>query len=354
MAAAHDPFESVRRVLADSSVLRHIQTISETGRRLSGFGVASNLDRLSSIFPTTAQRNVINVGTDITRLLAGSSAVTAWAEAQSAHARIAELVAPSVAMSTPHIPALQLLDDVSKRLSMHTKVLAHMQLPAVLGQATAESSHGWRVLVDQMDAPTIELPSTRMAGWFTVGTAVSARVMRPTIVDVGDDQTDDEGQHPTPLVDALVIGDQYRRQVRDALHALDPRLLERWDGAWVTLVVEGPDGPSQAAHSIQELIDWTLRLAAPTDDVLAWRANHSEARDDLNRDGKPTRGLMVRYIVGNRNHDETAKLFMSSLNKIVKALQQAKHGFEGPTGPAMIRSVLLNTESFLGFLLVTE
>jgi hypothetical protein len=45
---------------------------------------------------------------------------------------------------------------------------------------------------------------------------------------------------------------------------------------------------------------------------------------------------------------------MSSLNKIVEALQQAKHGLEGPAGPAMIRSVLLNTESFLGFLLITD
>lgn len=207
-----------------------------------------------------------------------------------------------------------------------------------------------------MDAPTTELPSTQMAGLFAVGTAVSARVMRPTTVgiDLEDDHTDDEAHDPTPLVDALAIGDHYRRQVRDELHALDARLLERWNGAWATLIVEGPGGPSQAAHSIQELIDWTLRLAAPTDDVLAWRAIHGESRGDLNKDGKPTRGLMVRYIVGNRAQDETAKLFMSSLNKIVKALQQAKHSFEGPTGPVMIRSVLLNTESFLGFLLVTE
>lgn len=356
MTSRYDPFEGVRRTLAEPAFLHRIRELAEISRRLSGYGVASSFHQLGKVLPTAAQRNVVSVGTDVTRLLAGSSAVTAWAEAQSAQARIAQMMAPGLAIPPRTIPALQQLDSLSERLSIQTKLLAGMRLPGVLGQAASESTRGWRLLVDRMTARTIELPSTRMAGFFSVGTAVSARIIRPTVIelDVSDDDVDQEAQNPTPLVDALTIGDLYRLQVRDALAALDARLLERWDGAWITLLVEGPDGPSQAAHSIQELIDWTLRLAAPADDVLAWRATHGEAPDDLNKDGEPTRGLMVRYIVGGRAQDETAKLFMSSLNKIVKALQQAKHSFEGPTGPAMIRSVLLNAESFLGFLLVTE
>lgn len=93
---------------------------------------------------------------------------------------------------------------------------------------------------------------------------------------------------------------------------------------------------------------------APKDEVLAWhRAMHGSPKD-LNKDGLPTRGLMVRYILGPRAHDKAGRLFMSSLNKIGEALQQARHGLGGQAGLAMIRSVLLNTESCLGFLLITD
>jgi hypothetical protein len=58
---------------------------------------------------------------------------------------------------------------------------------------------------------------------------------------------------------------------------------------------------------------------APKDEILAWhRAMHGSPKD-LNKDGLPTRGLMVRYILGPRAHDMAGKLFMSSLNKIVEA-----------------------------------
>lgn len=88
--------------------------------------------------------------------------------------------------------------------------------------------------------------------------------------------------------------------------------------------------------------------------MLAWHQAKGGLPGELNRDGLPTRGLMMRYILGGRADDKAGKLFMSSLNKIVEALQQAKHAFDGPAGPAMIRSVLLNAESFLGFVLVTD
>lgn len=353
MASPFDPFERVRRMLAEPAVLRQIREATEVTRRLSGLGVATNLERLTKAMPSAAQLPALNVGTDVTRLLAGSSAVTAWAEAQNTHRKIAELMKPKVWAGIPTPPVLAELQQLSDQLTIHTRVLAQFRLPPLLEQATADSVHGWRMLVDSVaDRPSSGLGSIQLAGTYTVGASVSARLIRPTGVDSEDEDVDTEA--PEPLNDAITIGEEYRQDLRSRLGALDPRLLERWDGAWTTLLVEGPDGPSQAAHSIQELIDWTLRLAAPPQDVLTWHTANGGSPADLNDKGLPTRGLMVRYILGARAQDKAAKLFMSSLNKIVEALQQAKHSFEGPAGPAMIRSVLLNTESFLGFVLIAE
>jgi hypothetical protein len=354
MASPPDPFENVRRMPAEPAVLRQIREMTEFSRRLSGLGVASNLERLNKAVPASSQLRVMNVGTDVTRMLAGSSAVTAWAEAQNVHRKLAELMKPKVLVGFETPAVLTQLQGLSDQLTAHTRVLARLRMPNVLEQATADSTRGWRLLVDDLGRRQTELLSTSVGGTFALGTSISARIMRPTLIDEDDEDQDEEAQHPAALVDAIAIGEQYRHQVRAALSALDARLLERWDGAWNRLIVVGPDGPSQAAHSIQELIDWTLRLAAPRDEVLAWHRANGGSPNDLNKDGLPTRDLMVRYILGPRAHDKAGKLFMSSLTKIVGALQQAKHGFEGPTGPAMIRSVLLNTESFLGFLLITD
>jgi hypothetical protein len=352
MANPTDPLENVRRITAQPAFLRQLREATEIGRRLSGYGVASNLDRVRHLFPMAAQRSAINVGTEVTRLLAGSTAVTAWAEAQSASAHLAELMQPKIAT-----PALGYLDELSRRLTANTRVLAGLQMPQLLQQATADSSRGWRLVVDGLTIPAFDLPATKLAGSFAVGTTVSARVLRPALVepDEADDVIDLDERGSAELVDALSIGDEFRQEIRARLGALDQRLLDRWDGAWSTLVAAGPDGPSQAAHSIQELIDWTLRLAAPTERVMAWRAaSGGGSPEDLDKSGNPTRGCKVRYIVGERDQDKAAKLFTSSLNKIVEALQDAKHGFTGPTGPFVIRSVLLNVESFLGFLLVNH
>lgn len=356
MASPYNPFEHVRKMLAEPAVLRQIREATVLSRKLSGLGVASNLERLTKVVPPQAQLPILNVGTDVTRILAGSSAVSAWADAQNVHMKLAGLMKPLPGIAIPASPVLAQMSEMADRLTAHTSLLARLRLPAVLDQATAESARGWRMLIDRLsEQPTVSLTSTSIAGTFTLGTSVSARILRTTFDDADEvGEIDEEVKEPKGLLTAITIGEQYRQQLHGALGALDPRLLERWNGAWERLVVEGPDGPSQAAHSIQELIDWTLRLAAPRDDVLAWHKAKGGTEDQLNKDGLPTRGLMMRYILGGRADDKAGKLFMSSLNKIVEALQQAKHAFDGPAGPAMIRSVLLNAESFLGFVLITD
>lgn len=345
--------------IADPPALRRIREAGviaaglTAGPRYAGaLGVATNLDNFVGLPPGPMQTSMMRVGTDVTRMLSGSSTATAWAEAMAVHARIAELARPKPPPGL-NLVALSRLEQMSEQLTGHTRVLAHLQVPALLQGATADSTHGWQLTLDDArgNASLLLTDTSAYAANVALATAVSARVLRPTIVL---DEDEDDLDEPQRFVDALTLGNDFRARVRTALDALDPRLLERWDGAWERLLVEGPDGPSQAAHSIQELLDSALRLAAPDDDVLAWHVARNGAADELNKDGRPTRGLRVRYIVRERPQDKTAKLFSGSQNKLTEALQQAKHAAEGPLGPIGIQCVLLQTEALLGYLLVTD
>jgi hypothetical protein len=92
-------------MLVEPAVLRQVREMAEVSRRLSGLSIASNLERFMQGVPTSAQLPVLNIGTDVTRMSAGSSTVMAWAEAQNVHRKIAELMKPkvSIAFETPAV-----------------------------------------------------------------------------------------------------------------------------------------------------------------------------------------------------------------------------------------------------------
>ena len=391
MAAPRDPFEHVRRLISEPAftrqlqemdqrvrdiadppvlrqlremrermeqvtnppVLRHLHQAVDVGRYTSGLNVASNLEGVGRLLPESMRGPMLALGTDVTRMLAGSTAVAAWAETQVVQARIAELIRPRVSLEVTALPALEQWTRLGDRLNRSARMLAHLELPAVLGRATADSTHGLRLLLDGLEPTRFVLPSVESAGTFTFGTSTSARLLRPLILDDNDEDDLDVHDRPLELVAEVTLGDGMRRALHLRLSALHPKIVERVEGAWSRLDRNEPDAASQAAHSTQELLDSALQLAAPDAEVLAWHRVEGRPESELHN-GKPTRALRTRYLLGPRAADKAGAFFLKSIDGFVGVLQDAKHNIDSMSGRVAVRSVLANVEAFLYFVFAPE
>jgi hypothetical protein len=139
-------------------------------------------------------------------------------------------------------------------------------------------------------------------------------------------------------------------ELRVRLAAIDRELPTKLDGAWERIDNGGTDAGRQAAHSLMEALDWTLRLLAPEDDVLAWYAAQvPKPPNALDEKRRPTRSLKLRFTV--RDNPEKAfaiDLYQRAIKGLVGSLQDPKHGI-GTTDPRALAPVAMTVESFLLF-----
>jgi hypothetical protein len=139
-------------------------------------------------------------------------------------------------------------------------------------------------------------------------------------------------------------------ELRTRLAAIDGDLPIKLDGAWERIENGGTDAGRQAAHSLMEAVDWTLRTLAPEDETLAWYAGiNPKPSDALDDRGRPTRSLKLRFIV----RDDPGKafaidLYLRAIKGLVGSLQDPKHG-NRTTDPGTLAPIALTVESFLLF-----
>jgi hypothetical protein len=137
--------------------------------------------------------------------------------------------------------------------------------------------------------------------------------------------------------------------LREMLRELDPALPAKLDGAWERVSRPGPDAAAQAANSLMELVDWTLRLAAPDEDVLAWV--RQEGKDDELHEGKPTRVVRLKYLVRKRPGEANiARLYQRALSDLATEVQSVKHSVGGKELDAVM-SLVPTVEGLLFFAL---
>jgi hypothetical protein len=147
--------------------------------------------------------------------------------------------------------------------------------------------------------------------------------------------------------DLIVVN---RAQFRACIAQYGFSVVARWEGAWERTQRPGPDAASQAAHSLVELIDWSLREAAPDDEVLSWHRAESRPAAELHV-GKPTRKLRLQFLVRDRKSDaEGAEILITSLLAMVQLLQKKKHA-QGDNERVAIRRLIPGIESMLYFVL---
>ena len=139
--------------------------------------------------------------------------------------------------------------------------------------------------------------------------------------------------------EGLLSRDGLSTALRRELRNLHPRLPARLDSAWTQVGTSDPSSPSLAAHALMELIDWSLRIAAPDAAVLAWHADQRRPREEV-VDGRPTRNLRARYVLQDRREDQrAARLLIRGLDDIVAQVQKYKHDIDVDDGLAVARLI---------------
>lgn len=323
--------------------ISRISAISEIGKTF-----AMTADMLPKVDPAW-----FSIG-QMARDVVESSALSAAFTSGAASGRLANLFAqPGWAESVLGTNALFAehrlkVMDFSAHIEAIIPKFDHLLVLPEIGRSLTLANEAWALVAQA--AP--EVPDADWgwrlseAGRTTLG--VSATGLLLSAAD-DDDWEEDE------LVDAdddeLIAGPaEAGQRLRDELRRLNPRLVDRLDGAWERVGNHGPDAASQAANSLVELLDWTLRLAAPDAAVLAWHGSESRPPDELNN-GRPTRALRIRFVVRLRPDAMAAEMYVTGLRELMRLLQGHKHGL-GEQQLAALARLVPTVEAFLSFLLL--
>jgi Predicted pPIWI-associating nuclease len=233
------------------------------------------------------------------------------------------------------------LADISRLVSSQFSALNDSIASATLRRAALFGVRGWEsaatAFVGQPDAKRL-LPLEAF-GRGTVGVTSAVTALLPDLDGIA---TNDDR--------ALLGPALFAEALRESLSSLDRRLPRRLEGAWERVSRRGPDAASQAAHSLMETIDWTLKLAAPESTVLAWHEAEGRPGGEL-CNGRPTRALRVAWLLrGRPGEADAARLHLRALNDLVSAIQSYKHSADEADIEAVAR-LILTVEGLLIFVL---
>jgi len=136
------------------------------------------------------------------------------------------------------------------------------------------------------------------------------------------------------------------------LQELNPKLPEKLAGAWQRSS-GGPDAASQAANSLVELIDWTLRHATEGVDLVDWHTQNGRPKNELH-DGKPTRNLKITYLLSGSPAEVSLAVRLSAVvTTVMRELQGLKHQ-QGGHELVLIRKMIPVVEAVLNLVVPAD
>jgi hypothetical protein len=286
----------------------------------------------------------------ISRALIGPSMLSASLAAQMAEVRLAamfkEIDVRSIGRAhTSKVARVDSIRRVAGLVDQQSALLAALRPQVHVARSAAFAIRAWDdvVRVSALQRGTRLLDRLEVAGRGT-GWMVHAGLLLAQPADGRVEELE--------LDAAVVLGPaEASSDLRKRLAEISPSLCERLNGAWERITSGGEDAASQAANSLMETVDWTLRILAPDADVLEWHASQNRSIKDLSG-GRPTRGLRLRYVV--RAHPEknsALNLYLKALGELVRAVQAPKHAIELES-PRTLVPVALSVEGLLHLLLV--
>ncbi len=356
--AAADPLARHLRPLVDPTRLdlglsRTVRMLTEAqgemARNVSRFaatnGVFEAVERARAGWLATVESPFLRMAEALARVSTGPSLVAATLAAQVADARLASLaMITSPAFKALHENQFSQLSQIARFVERQNVTLAAIRPALEISRPVVFATQAWRSVVDAARPDfEVDLARLRMTARGTGG-AVEAGILLSERDNSKLVELQAEARASIGPAQASV-------ELRVRLDEIHPDLGNHLDGAWERIQGGGADAAGQAANSLMEVIDWTLRLLAPDDDVLAWHAAEKRPTNDLHN-GKPTRSLRVRYAV--RNHPEKRRavgLYVKSIGELVSVIQSPKHSVETRAGEALAH-VALVVEGLLHYLLV--
>jgi hypothetical protein len=316
-----------------------IAQIAATSRALSA------LDTARAALPDAARVPALQIMEAAARISTGPSLVSASLSAQLGNARLTDFTSiTSPAFKAAHQSAFVQLSEASRFVERQSIALAAMRPEVEVAQSAALATQAWERVVQRVRPDlTIHLAHLRMTARGTAA-AVEAGVLLTEPDEVVVERLQAES--------AVVVGPAAAsEELRNELDAVHPDLRRRLDGAWERIREGGADAAGQAANSLMEAIDWTLRSVAPDADVLTWHAREGRPAGELHNE-KPTRTLRVRYAVrGSPGKASAIDLYVRTASLLASEIQSHKHSIETRAVKALA-PIAMTVEGLLYYLVV--
>lgn len=326
---------------------RFMGTLAESFRRI---------DRITKNDWLLPQQAVVANWTQVTL---GSSALTSWRASLEAQTRVSKMFVGSQPLLAAQFKLIQDLKRITAtQVSLTDWAVRHDAGSRLLGEISGKPLGLWRTYVNDLStAPNQEGLELSVATG-EVGLGLLAADM------VGSAAADTQFEpEAVERVQAEVL-EPWRQGRLDSteqlyvrLGTIDATVPELLKGAWDNVLRNGPAAASQAAYCVTEVLDRTLRAAAPDDEVRAWHTATGRPAAEWENQDRPPRSLRVKFLA--QRAGGTRKLVVAqyeSLATLVQPLQGRLQGVKhASTGEvALVCALLQTTESFLTVLFMTS
>lgn len=290
------------------------------------------------------------MATELSRITFGNSMITSNFAAQCADLRVVNLLAgidlkKHATINAELAAQIKGIQGIANLVKTQNNFLSGLSPVVEVARPAVWATRAWNnvVRLTPSDVGTSYLERLDIAGRAT-SWAVHAGIVRT------EEDEDELGLLEDEAISVLGVASA-SADLRRRLEEIDPQLCEKLDGAWERIHNGGRDATSQAANSLMEVVDWTLRILAPDNLVVAWHISDRRPAQELH-DGRPTRSLRVRYAV--RQHPEKSSalvLYLKTAQELAGTLQGTKHSL-AKNGQQVLVPVAMLVEGLLHFVLI--
>jgi hypothetical protein len=344
----------LRSIQPFHNLLKYRETVGREFAALASGGVFEVVDQLRKSLAATYQQPLLASVEALSRASFGNSMITGDIAAQLANIQVAQVLGAInnkqiAAMQAGVLAQIESIRTSAMLIETHSRLLTGLAPLVGVARPVVLATRAWQDVVRRTPQGEGGVNLQRYLQRLDVGGHMTGWAVHAGVVLTepdGEELVRIEAEISTALAPGVAS-----TELRQRLREIDLGLAEKLEGAWERITNGGPDSTSQAANSLMELIDWTLRLRAPNELVIAWHAKDKRPTDEL-YDGKPTRSLRIRYAVRHQPEKRSSlNMYVKTVQELTALIQGTKHTIDGGSRKALV-PVAMVVEGLLYFLLV--